>query len=266
MNPAEIKVDDKTYFYKFDRPSIRGFGYRNFIPGEWLTEEGDLRRGYGHHVCEARRIIRYMKEELYIVEVRGEYHKIGGRRIRVDDPDHDLCSDFLYSEMRFIRRVDAWNDVTMRLFAIECAAHVMPLWEDWACTDRRPHRAISGARRYLLGKIDEEAISDYRRDAERAIHDVYRIICTLDAELDAERIAIATAAISAASAAAAAADFPRPIAPVTAIQCAKFASYHAIRAVEEAHGGTAWQAEMDWQAERLIWYAEGNTEFATYCK
>lgn len=58
-----------------------------------------------------------------------------------------------------------------RLFACDCAEHVLPLFERFQPLDNRPRKAIEVARHYALGTTTLEALESASGDAEGAAWD-----------------------------------------------------------------------------------------------
>ena len=50
----------------------------------------------------------------------------------------------------------AWSDSTVRLFAADCAEHVLHFYEDKYPGDNRPRKAIEMARKFARGKATGE--------------------------------------------------------------------------------------------------------------
>jgi len=123
------------------------------------------------------------------------------------------------------RRIETWTDQTARLFAADCAAHVLHLTKDARCLE-----AVFAARRYAFGLIDAAA-----RDAARG------------AAWAAAGAAAGGAARGAAWAAAGAAAW------AAAGAAARGAAWAAAR-----------NAERAWQAARLGAYLRGEVDLASY--
>ena len=62
------------------------------------------------------------------------------------------------SEARLVRQLP-WDDRAARLFAADCAAHVLHLYEDRYPGDDRPREAIEMARKVANGEADDAARS-----------------------------------------------------------------------------------------------------------
>ena len=52
-----------------------------------------------------------------------------------------------------------WDDRIARLFACDCAEHVLGVFEHWHIGDKRPRQAIVVARRYANGMASDEDLS-----------------------------------------------------------------------------------------------------------
>lgn len=98
-------------------------------PGKWLPYEkrGLIFHG-GYDAFKINNLCEFCGDELFEVELPGEIIEIAG-----------TC----YSRsMRFIRKLNKWNEDSLRLFAIWCAEHVLDLYELKYPGDTRPREAI----------------------------------------------------------------------------------------------------------------------------
>src|SRR5690606_30224161 len=123
-------------------------------PGEWMPEITGLvpcQRGY--HVATPGQLVDWLGPELFEVECRGEHVALGDQHV--------------FGQARLVRRVDAWNDRTARLFAADCAARVLHLFEACCPGDMRPRRAIDVARAFANGQATVEDLAA-ARDAAKA--------------------------------------------------------------------------------------------------
>ncbi len=201
------------------------------IPGDWmpkLTKLSPCERGY--HIVEAHQIPQWLKENCQIFEV--EY---AGKMINADDKS--VCG-----KVRLIKRMQYDPEVTPRLFAADCAEHVLHFYEDKYPDDDRPRKAIEASRKYARKEIDaaawaaaSDAASDAARDAAGA--------AASDAAWYAAWYAAWAAAWDAAWDAAWAA------ASAAASDAARDAAWAAARA-----------AETQWQGTRLLEYLDGKVE------
>lgn len=181
--------------------------------GEWMPAvKGDLvLRRNGYHLCRDGDLVQWLRPELYIAECRGE---------RTDSDDK-----IVVREARLVRRVEVWNERTARLFACDCAEHVVHL-----TNDDRVAAAIQVARRFALGDATEEELAAARAAAVAAGAAAWAAI----------RVAwVARAAVVAAGAAAWA-----------AVRAAWVARAAAVAAAVAAAG----VAERKWQTTKLLEY------------
>ena len=114
-------------------------------PGKWMPKiEGELepcRNGY--HLARQRDLLDWLGPEIFEAEYRGE----------IIEADNKV----VVREARLLRRVSGWNETTARLFAADCARHVLLIFEKGHPNDGRPRRAIEAARAYARGEIDDAA-------------------------------------------------------------------------------------------------------------
>jgi len=174
-------------YYKFmtdeSRGEYSGFDFSEYLPkgdhpGAWLPEvEGKLVQcKNGYHACGAEHLVEWINAQLYEVEYRDQPDsygdKVNGR------------------QLRFVRKVETWNDRSARLFAVWCAREALSLIDE---TDPRCLTACDVAERYANGDATEEELAAARAAAWAAAR---------DAACDAARAAARAAACDAAWAAA----------------------------------------------------------------
>jgi hypothetical protein len=182
-------------------------------PGEWMpciANPEPCARGY--HLVMFDHILEWHGAALFVAEADGNI---------VADTDKVAVET-----ARLIRRVKAWNKTNLRLFAADCAEHVLHLFETAHPNDDRPRKAIAAARAFARGEINDAA-----RVAARV------------AARAAARAAAGDAARAAAWAAAAAASADACVAAWDA------AAWVAARAAAwaAARDAAAWDAERKWQ-------------------
>ncbi len=110
--------------------------------GEWMPKIDNIKpclRGY--HLCREEDLLEWLNEEIYEAEGRGKFIR------------HENNKD-VFHEARLLRKLDTWNEKTARLFAADCAEHVLPIFEKFFPNDNRPRLAIQAARDFANGKID----------------------------------------------------------------------------------------------------------------
>jgi len=162
---------------------------------------------HGYHLCRKKDIMKWLDEEIWIAEGRG--HKI-------------ICDNkVVFQQARIIKKLDTWNDITARLFACDCAEHVLKNYEKEFPGDHRVRDCIEVARKYAFGKATEEELLAVRSAAESAVWSA-----TWSAAWSAAESAVWSAAESAA--------------------------WSAVRSAELAAGS----AEKEWQIKQLFKYLD----------
>jgi hypothetical protein len=188
-------------------------------PGEWMPKIENIEpcvRGY--HLCREEDLLEWLNEEIYEAEGRGNFIR------------HKNNKD-VFPKARLIRKLENWNKKTARLFAADCAEHVLPIFEKEYPNDDRPRKAIQATRAFANGKIGAAAGA-------------------------AARAAAGAAAWAGAWAAAGAA--ARDAAWDAAGAAARAAAGAAARAAAwDAAWDAAGAAEKKWQTERLMKYLKG---------
>ena len=209
-----------------------------FIPkgkriGKWMPAIKDIRpceRGY--HFVNIEQLPQWLGPTLYEIEVRGQI---------IHQADKSVAE-----QARLIRKVETWNDKTLRLYAADCAERVLGLYEKQYPKDDRPRKAIQAARDFANGLITKDAVSKAATNAAS-----YAAACANGA------YAAANAAFNAAYYAVAASYAAASAAAYTAAAGASYAAYTAAAAAGYAAANgvdAAYAAEKTWQMERLKHY------------
>jgi hypothetical protein len=119
-----------------------------WTPGEWTPEIAgplvECRNGY--HLATIEQLPQWLNDRIFVAEVDGEL---------VESSDRDK---WVARRVRLVRET-AWDERTARLFACDCAEHVLYLYERDHPSDMRPRQAIETARRYASGQATEEELS-----------------------------------------------------------------------------------------------------------
>ena len=186
-----------------------------WTPGEWMPEiKGPVVEcENGYHLATMERLPQWLNERIFVAEVDGEL---------VESTDHDK---WVARKVRLVSET-AWDKRTARLYAADCAEHVLHIYESKYPDDNRPRKAIETARGHANGETTEEELAAAR-----------------DAARDAARAAAWAAAWDAARAAAWAAAWD------AARDAARAAAWAAAWAA-------ARDAERKWQSDRLAEYLE----------
>ena len=200
-----------------------------WVPGEWMPEvEGPLEPcANGYHVVSIEQLPMWLGERIFEVEV-------GDEIVHADDKS-------VVRTCRLTRECTGGNERTARLFACDCAEHVLSLYEAQYPDDRRPRKAIETARRYAEGKAAVEELTAAWYAAEAAAR----------AAAEAARDAAWEAAEGAAGAAEGAAGAAAWAAVWSAAGAVWSAAWAAREAAGVAAGATERQRQRQWQAERL---------------
>jgi len=128
-------------------------------PGAWKSLRGKLVPClYALHGCTENQLMHWLGPAIYEMEFAGQVHDDGNK--------------YYGRKARLLRRLDAWNDRTARLFACDCAERA--LLRERAVgrePDKRAWDATEVARRYAAGGATSEELAaarDAARDAARA--------------------------------------------------------------------------------------------------
>ena len=197
---------------------------KGWVPGEWtppITNLEPCARGY--HVCRDEDLLVWLGPRIYACEVRGTIieaeNKVAVTSVRLTCPT-------------------PWDETAARLFAVECAADALPIFERRSPNDSRVADALEVAFRYAVGDATDAELAAARAGA-----------------IDAARAAVGDAAGDAAWASAwpAAGDAARDAAWAAAGDAAGDAAIDA-----------AWVAARAAQTKRLlVWLNAASTAETT---
>ncbi len=112
-----------------------------WTPGEWMPEiVGTIVLcENGYHLCRPQDLIYWINQEIYEAEC--------GDEIIEDD------NKVVVRKCRLLRKVETWNDKTLRLFACWCVRQVWHL-----LNDERSKKAIEVAEEFADGKATQEEL------------------------------------------------------------------------------------------------------------
>lgn len=216
---------------------VDGFDYTPYLPkgnrpGKWLPKISKLKLyNCGYHYCRVETAYNWLHAQCFEVEPRG-----------ASIEDNDIC----VQQFRFIRRLN-WDERIARLFAADCAAHVLHLYTG---PSDAPRRAIEVARAFANGRATIKDLLEANKAAEAA------------ARSAARSAAMSEAARSAAmSAAESAWSIPESVAGSATRSAAELAAYSVAQSVAESEAISAAElagsAERKWQMRRLKKYLLG---------
>jgi len=217
------------------------------IPGEYpKLEGGAVLCKWGYHFCTPAQLLRYLYQAQTICEV------IPHGEVLIDD--EKCCT---VGPIEILEPLN-WNERIARLFAADCAEHVLRRFEKACPNDDRPRKAIEAARKFANGEISVSALERASDAAYNAANAAYA------AAYNAAYNAAYAAAYAAADAAYCAADaaynaaYYAANAANAAYNAAYAAAYAAANAAGHVFSNTARQVEKQWQARRIIQYLRGN--------
>ena len=122
-------------------------------PGKWMPKiENVVPCESGYHLCRLSDLPGWLGPVIWEAEGRGT-------KVLADDK-------VVFGQARLLFAT-GWNEKAARLFAADCAEHVLPIFEKLRPKDDRPRKAIEAARAFARGEISAAA-RDAARDAARA--------------------------------------------------------------------------------------------------
>ena len=184
-------------------------------PGKWMPVVEELVVcELGYHLCRRQDLVHWLNEEIYEAEYRGE---------RIDEG-----YKIVVSQARLLRKVTAWNETTARLFACDCAEHVLPIYKKNYPDDETLDIVIYVSRCYALGGADENELNVAKDAVKTATRDA------MWATAGAAVWAVAGAVVE-------------TVTREAAWSAAREAAWAAAKA-------TSWDVACKWQTERLFQY------------
>ena len=133
---------------------------RGWIPGQWtplITDMVPCERGY--HVCQDAHLLEWLGPRIYACEIRGQIidhgDKIVSGQVRLTCPT-------------------PWDEVSARLFAVECASDVLSLYESRCPNDPRVSDCLQTALAFAMGDATDAELAAARDAAGYAAGDAAR--------------------------------------------------------------------------------------------
>lgn len=115
-------------------------------PGAWIelpAEQTIEPYGRGLHLCRRQDLVHWLGPAIFEAEYDGELLDAG---------------ELIVRKARLLRKLDAWNERSARLFAADCAEHALERCDEGI--DPRSYQAIEVARRFAEGEIDRPALAE----------------------------------------------------------------------------------------------------------
>ena len=174
----------------------------------------------GYHLIELSALPEWLRSDctIYVAEGRGASHTDGSGKTA-------------FAQARLVRQLHI-DERELRLFAADCAEHVLPIFYAVLPGDERPQQAIDVARAVARG------------ECSAAMRKVVRVAAAGAAAASSEAAAVAEAAVAEAVTAEA----------WTAARKAAWAAACAAAWGAETWAEKAWAAERQWQADKLSTY------------
>lgn len=117
-------------------------------PPEWMPEiTGIIPCKRGYHLVTMEQLPCWLGPEIWEAEGAGKHIDHGDKHV--------------FSKARLLRRLETWNERTLRLFTADCAEHVLPIYEAKYPQDDRPRKNILEARQFANGEIAADAATAY---------------------------------------------------------------------------------------------------------
>ena len=236
-----------TYALKFCDPGGKaphtGFAWplpRGSRPGKWVKATGQLYVCLNgiHAVKLNEGALDWLRAECYVIELDGESYDEVERK-------------YVARRGRLVRRVKGWDERAQRLFAYDCAKHVLPIYEAAFPGDTRVRECLAVSNHYANASASDEELEAAWEAARAAAGAAWAAAGAAAGEAAG---AAAGAAWAAAGAAAGAAAWE------AGGEAAWEAASPAARAAARAAGGAAaWAAgaaEQRWQLKRLARYID----------
>lgn len=226
------------------------------MPGDWMPPIiGDLQPcENGYHLCRIQDLLKWFGPAIFEAECRGE-------RIDCDDK-------IVVREARLLRRLVTWHNSSARLFACDCAEHILYIYEESYPNDDCPRRTIEIARRHALDDASNEELLAARNLSKTATTSdrVWLQSSPRNVALAASwtttqtpnRAAAEASAIARVAAGAVAGAVARTVPWKSTWPLPRPAAWVRTKAITAAETAGN-DAEREWQLERLLWYLYPDT-------
>jgi len=140
-------------YYKFleknGTASFSGIKYnlpKSNRPGKWMPYIAKLKEcESGYHACRKQDLIWWLNHRLFVVQYEGEV-------IEYDDKVNG-------HQIRLLREIKIWNEVSARLFACDCLEHALPIYQKEHPNDDTIECCIYIARAFALGGYDKNDLA-----------------------------------------------------------------------------------------------------------
>jgi len=216
---------------------------RNGEPGEWHWVRGPLVPCENAlHLCRREDLIYWLGPAIFAAESAG-------------DEWLEEKSKVCVRRARLVHHIETWNERTARLFAADCAEHVLPNWERLYASDYRVRKTIETARLFARGEVDIYALRAAYLAALSAARSASAALSASAAYLAAD--SASAAYLAADSAAYLAADSASAAYWDLAARSASAALSAALSASAAYWDLAAYSAECRWQTDRLFDHLEG---------
>ncbi len=143
-------------YYKFlDAARCPMYGTGQYHPQAWMPRIDTIVPCLsGYHACRVDQLVDWLGPVLWEVKFK--------------DSPQDAGNKVVGHQIRLVRRVSEWDARTARLFAVDCAERVLPLFEGVFPDDVRPRTAIETARRFAHGEATRQELGAARDAVARA--------------------------------------------------------------------------------------------------
>lgn len=146
-----LTADNRGQYSEFD---FTEYLPKNGKPGKWLPKVENVSMcEAGYHACGKEDVIEWLNAQALEVELMG-----------VTKGDNKSVA----KKMRFVKKLEKWNDKNARLAACDIAETVMPIWNNKYPDDKRPQNAIDTARRFAHGQATYSELAAARDAAGAA--------------------------------------------------------------------------------------------------
>ena len=114
-------------------------------PGKWMPAIKPIPCKQGYHLCrDAIQLLHWLGPVIWEVEARGE----------IVEADNKVVAE----QARLVAHINTWNELNARLFAADCAEHVLPIFEREYPNDKRPRKAVEATRAFARNEIKITAL------------------------------------------------------------------------------------------------------------
>ena len=119
----------------------------------------------GYQLCRKKDLVKWLNDEIWIAKGKG-------KKIVCDDK-------VIFQQAKLVKKLDNWNEKIARLFACDCAEHVLKSYEKYLPDRNIIRNFIDIARKYAYGEVTENELLIACSKADLSLHSQFASLYTV---------------------------------------------------------------------------------------